>query len=57
VPCGATIPSYSRWGPFFLPAYLLAALYLYLTGHDPYNDNPFERQAFAAESDEPPTEM
>lgn len=36
-----------RWGPFFLPAYLLASLYARLRGRRPYADNPFEREAFA----------
>jgi len=34
------------WGPFFLPAYLLASLWLYLRGKDAYRQNPFERQAY-----------
>ncbi|HKQ56949.1 MAG TPA: hypothetical protein VJY35_03690 [Candidatus Eisenbacteria bacterium] len=38
-----------RWGPFFLPAYALASLGALLRGRDPYRDNPFEREAFAAE--------
>jgi hypothetical protein len=37
-----------RWGPFFLPAYALASLWALLSGRDPYRDNRFERQAFAA---------
>ncbi|HSP07864.1 MAG TPA: hypothetical protein VLR94_11850 [Acidobacteriota bacterium] len=40
---------YERWGPFFLPAYLGAALYLFLTSRDAYHDNPFEREAFLSE--------
>ena len=35
-----------RWGPFFIPAYLLTSLYLKLRGKDAYHDNPFEREAF-----------
>ena len=34
-----------RWGPFFIPAYLLASLVAALTGGDAYHDNYFERQA------------
>lgn len=34
-----------RWGPFFIPAYLLAAAWQRLRRRDPYHDNPFERQA------------
>lgn len=40
------VRQYERWGPFFLPAYLMASLYMLLTGHDFYRDNPFEREAF-----------
>jgi hypothetical protein len=35
-----------RWGPFFIPAYLLTSLYLKARGKDAYRDNPFERDAF-----------
>jgi hypothetical protein len=42
------VAQYERWGPLFLPAYLLSSLWLLATGRDPYRDNPFERQAFAA---------
>jgi hypothetical protein len=37
-----------RWGIFFLPAYLGASLVALLRGRDPYRDNSFEREAFAA---------
>ena len=40
------VRQYERWGPFFLPAYLLSSLFLFLSGRDFYHDNPFERQAF-----------
>lgn len=36
-----------RWGPLFVPAYVLASLVLWLRRRDPYHDNPFERQAYA----------
>jgi hypothetical protein len=36
-----------RWGPFFIPVYLLASLWVLLRGGDGYRDNPFEREAFA----------
>jgi hypothetical protein len=36
-----------RWGPFFVPAYLLASLIAWLLGARPYLDNPFEREAYA----------
>ena len=35
-----------RWGPFFLPAYLLASLWAGTTGRDPYRDNVFEVEAY-----------
>jgi hypothetical protein len=35
-----------HWGPFFIPAYLLASLTALLRGRDPYRDNPFEREAY-----------
>ena len=38
-----------RWGPFFLPAYLVAGAVQLLQGRDPYRDNPFEVEARAAE--------
>jgi hypothetical protein len=33
-----------------IPAYLLASLYAYLRGRNPYLDNPFEREAFENET-------
>lgn len=36
-----------RWGPLFIPVYLLASLWVLLRGGDGYRDNPFEREAFA----------
>lgn len=37
-----------RWGPLFIPAYLLASLWIMLNprGRNPYRDNPFEREAY-----------
>ena len=35
-----------RWGPLFVPAYLLASFVQLLRGMQPYRDNPFEREAF-----------
>jgi hypothetical protein len=35
-----------RWGPLFIPAYLCASLWAWMTGRRPYKDNFFERQAF-----------
>ena len=31
-----------RWGPFFIPAYLICSLYVLLKGKNAYLDNPFE---------------
>ena len=41
------VAQYERWGPLFLPAYLLSSLVQWLRGRDPYLENHFERQAFA----------
>ncbi|MBC8108331.1 MAG: hypothetical protein H7Z14_17225 [Anaerolineae bacterium] len=35
-----------RWGPVFIPAYLVASLIAWMRGRDPYMDNPFEIEAF-----------
>ena len=40
------VRQYERWGPLMLPLYLAASLVLYVRGHDPYLDNPFEREAY-----------
>jgi hypothetical protein len=40
------VRQFERWGPFMGPAYLLSSLYMWLTGHRAYRDNPFEREAF-----------
>jgi hypothetical protein len=37
-----------RWGPLFLPVYLLASAYVFLRGGRAYRDNPFEREAYDA---------
>ena len=44
------VAQYERWGPFFLPAYLVSSALCALRGLDPYRDNAFERPAFAAEA-------
>lgn len=41
------VEQYERWGPFFVPAYLLCSLWLLLCRKNPYWDNPFEREAYA----------
>jgi len=33
------------WGPLFIPAYLIAGLWAFVSGRDAYIDNYFERQA------------
>jgi hypothetical protein len=40
------VRQYERWGPLFIPLYLLAAFIAYRRGLDPYLDNPFEREAY-----------
>ncbi len=40
------VRQYERWGPLFVPAYLLCSLVIWLRGKDAYRDNPFEREAF-----------
>lgn len=41
------VRQYERWGPLFLPAYLLSSAVLWISGRDAYLDNPFEVEAFA----------
>lgn len=43
------VGQYERWGPLFIPAYLAASGWLMLQGRDAYYENPFEREAFAAD--------
>ena len=45
----AHVAQCERWGPAFVPAYLLSSLWAFACGGDPYLDNAFERAAFAAE--------
>ena len=40
------VRQYERWGPLFIPLYVLASGVAYLQGGDPYRDNLFEREAF-----------
>jgi hypothetical protein len=35
-----------KWGPLFIPAYVVASFWAWVTGRRPYKDNFFERQAF-----------
>jgi len=40
------VRQYERWGPFFIPAYLLSSLIQLVRGRRPYLDNFFEREAY-----------
>jgi hypothetical protein len=40
------VRQYERWGPLFIPAYLLCWLVLSVRGRSGYWDNPFEREAY-----------
>lgn len=41
------IRQYERWGPVFIPAYLLSSLIAWYRGKNPYYDNIFEVEAYA----------
>lgn len=43
------VRQYERWGPLFIPAYLLASGWVWLRGRHPYLDNPFEVEAYRAD--------
>jgi hypothetical protein len=43
------VRQYERWGPLFIPAYLIAAVWGVVTGAGPYHGNVFERAAFEGE--------
>jgi len=47
------VAQYECWGPLFLPAYLLASAVALAQGRDPYEDNHFERLAFAVADPRP----
>lgn len=40
------VTQYERWGPFFIPAYLLSSLLAWWRGLNPYLDNRFEVEAY-----------
>lgn len=46
------VKQYERWGPFFLPAYYLSSIYIWLSGRQFYRDNPFEREAYDVDGGE-----
>jgi hypothetical protein len=43
------VRQYERWGPFFIPAYLLASLWIMFRRGDAYLENPFEVEAYAVD--------
>lgn len=43
------VRQYERWGPAFLPAYLVSSVLAVWRGDDPYRHNRFERAAWARE--------
>ncbi len=45
----AHVRQYERWGPFFLPAYVISSLWQIACGRRSYRDNIFERAAYASE--------
>lgn len=46
------VAQYELWGPFMLPAYVLASFYAWIAGRRFYRDNPFEREAYDADGGE-----
>jgi len=40
------VRQYERWGPLFLPAYVLAGILAWARGKDPYRGNAFEVEAY-----------
>ncbi len=40
------VRQYERWGPLFLPLYLMLSAAAFVRGMDPYRDNSFEEEAF-----------
>jgi hypothetical protein len=47
------VRQYERWGAMFFVAYAASSVVQQLRGGDPYRDNRFEREAFAAEAGGP----
>jgi len=41
------VRQYERWGPAFIPVYLLTSVWIGLRGGDAYFDNPFEVEAYS----------
>lgn len=44
------VEQFQRWGPLFLPLYVLASGIAWIKGGDFYRDNVFEREAYARDS-------
>ncbi|MEM9019345.1 MAG: hypothetical protein AAGC44_02180 [Planctomycetota bacterium] len=40
------VRQYERWGPLFLPGYVLVGVIAWAKGRDPYRDNAFEIEAY-----------
>ena len=40
------VRQYELWGPFFIPAYVLASFWIGMQGGNAYLDNPFEVEAY-----------
>ena len=49
------VRQYERWGPLFIPAYLLSSLAQLVRRRHPYRDNYFEREAYAQASTADPS--
>lgn len=45
------VRQYERWGPFFVPAYMICGVWLWWNNGDAYWDNPFEKEAYRLESE------
>jgi hypothetical protein len=43
------VRQYERWGALMVPLYLGASVWRWFQGRDPYLDNPFEQEAYAAD--------
>ena len=46
------VRQYERWGPLFVVAYVLAGVWQWAQGNDPYRDNPFEVEAYGVNQSE-----
>ncbi len=47
------VRQYEAWGPLFIPAYLMASAWAFVTGAGAYRGNCFERDAFNGEPPAP----